>query len=113
MERKGRKGGEVWVVGWGGERKQTQTGFNANNAHGAVCQSACAVLSSGQFGVSAAGRASDVVCGDALFAELHVHGCCGSVGLHTEPLGGCDWTGHRLGLTDVCPTGNVLGRRSI
>lgn len=88
-----------------------RTGFN--NAHRSVSRSGCAVLSTRQFGVSAAERPSNVVCGDALFADVHVHGCCGSVGLHTEPLGGCDWTGHRLGLTDcLSARGNVLGRRS-
>ena len=58
---------------------------------------------------SGGGTPGYVIRGDALFSELHARGCCGSPGLHTEPLGGCDWTGHGLGLTDVCPRGNVFG----
>ena len=71
-------------------RGEERRGFD--NARRSISTSGFGDLSTRQLRVSAAGIPSNVVCGDALFAEVHVHGCCSSVGVHTESLGGCDWT---------------------
>lgn len=49
----------------------------------------------------------NVLFGDARSAAVRARGHCGSLGLYAVPVGSRDWTGHRLGLTNARPRGNV------